>query len=462
MENKPRSLFVGPKKLGLALQKHRTDLEFVQFCDTITEFWEGLDNETIDTNVDVIFTIDHFFDEKNEVEDLENMVATMSPHCLMIIVQYNPKKENLLRERIRSAALSFDTAGEEEFYFISASSPNPGIDEAKSLYIEKHPDSDIAYALRGVDRETFEQEQAERALEKEQTRELKPGEDIAYSPDEEIYDDSEGDGTVIVMTSTKGGTGVSTASTLLATYIAHATEKAKSGEDGKGAKVCLVDFNLRNGQLGFFIGALKPSIVKLRSEGVTEAVLDETVIYSEKLKCDCLLMPQKPRLVETLTLEFLTDVINLLKKRYDYVIIDVPCSFVGTELDVAEKVAYPKSDLIVYVTDCSSTSLLSMTRWIEIAKSPLEKDGMNIPVEKLGVIVNDYIPDIGIDGDKIAKLSRGLPIITAIPSNRKLAIKAANQQAVSAMLRDETFKESIATLAVAVVGTDFEMSKDLF
>ena len=249
---------------------------------------------------------------------------------------------------------------------------------------------------------------------------------------------------------------MSTVATMLATYISHSTEKA-----GNGAKVALVDLNLRNGQLGFIIGALKPSILKMRSDGVSKQVLNETVIHSEQLKCDCIVLPQKPRLVESLTLEFFLDTIDLLKKHYDYVVLDIPCSFVGTELDVVEKVAYPSADLIVYVTDCSSTSLLSMARWVETVKSPREKDGMDIPVEKLGVVVNDFIPDVGIDGNKISKLSRGLPIITAIPSNRKLAIKATNQQAIPAILRDESFRESVATLAVAVVD-EFEMSKNPF
>ena len=54
-------------------------------------------------------------------------------------------------------------------------------------------------------------------------------------------------------------------------------------------------------------------------------------------------------------------------------ILDVPAGFVGIELDLVERLVYPTSDLIVYVTNCSSTSLLSMARWIETVKAPLDR-----------------------------------------------------------------------------------------
>ena len=63
----------------------------------------------------------------------------------------------------------------------------------------------------------------------------------------------------------------------MAGYISHATEVAarKSKEKVEPAKVCIVNLNLRNGQLGFVIGALQPSLLKLYSKGVTYANLQE-------------------------------------------------------------------------------------------------------------------------------------------------------------------------------------------
>lgn len=468
MEILPKTLFVGPPKLGAALAKNRADLDFVEFVEDIPKLWEGLENETIDSEIDVLFTIDSFFQPNGDRNDLEHMIAMLSPHCLFIVVQYNPKFENLLRERIRTAASNIASTSDEEddyheedveYYFISREHPNKGIDEARTSYITNHPDSNVSFALQGIDRERFEREQEEsrRAAE---FKEAVPGVDIIEDEEEEEEDRN---GKVVAVTSSKGGTGVTTISALMTAYISHATAvAAKKDKNAEPAKVCLVDLNLRNGQLGFVIGALQPSVLKMYSEGVTYANLKDTAIYSENLQADCIVLPQKPRLANNLPLEFFGDLLEILKRYYDYVILDVPAGFVGMELDLVERLVYPTADLIVYVTDCSSTSLLSMARWIETVKAPLDKDGMDIPVEKLGVVVNDYIPDIGISGERIAKMSRGLPVITATPSNRKLAIKAINHQSSQAMLKDEAFKDAIGTLAVAVVGERHPMSSGIF
>src|SRR5699024_12232566 len=96
---------------------------------------------------------------------------------------------------------------------------------------------------------------------------------------------------------------------------------AKKNKDAEPAKVCLVDLNLRNGQLGFVIGALQPSVLKMYSEGVTYANLKDTTIYSENLQADCIVLPQKPRLANNLPLEFFGDLLEILKRYYDYVIL---------------------------------------------------------------------------------------------------------------------------------------------
>lgn len=470
MEILPKTLFIGPPKLGAALAKNRTDLDFVDFVEDIPKLWEGLENETIDPEIDVLFTIDAFFRPDGNSNDLEHMIAMLSPHCLLIVVQYNPKFENLLRERIRNAASNIKAESSEEdeyfeedveYYFISREHPNKGIDDARTAYITNHPESNVSFALQGIDRERYEREKEEARNEAEY-KEAVPGVDVISDEGEEELEDRQGK--VVAVTSSKGGAGVTTVATLMAGYISHATEVAarKSKEKIEPAKVCIVDLSLRNGQLGFVIGALQPSLLKLYSEGVTYANLQDTKIYSENLKADCIVLPQKPRLANNLPLEFFGDLLELLRRHYDYVILDVPAGFVGIELDLVERLVYPTSDLIVYVTDCSSTSLLSMARWIETVKAPLDRDGMDISVEKLGVVVNDYIPEIGISGEKIAKMSRGLPVITATPSNRKLAIKATNHQTTQAMLKDEAFKDAIGTLAVAVVGEKHPMSTDIF
>ena len=158
MEILPKTLFIGPPKLGAALAKNRTNLDFVDFVEDIPKLWEGLENETINPEIDVLFTIDAFLTNDGNSNDLEHMIAMLSPHCLLIVVQYNPKFENLLRERIRNAASNIKAESSEEdeyfeedveYYFISREHPNKGIDDARTAYITNHPESNVSFALQG-------------------------------------------------------------------------------------------------------------------------------------------------------------------------------------------------------------------------------------------------------------------------------------------------------------------------
>lgn len=446
----PKTVFIGPANLSKMLEKHREDLNFVANFPNIGSFYDALDSEELSNDIDVIMTIDKLFDPNGKNDDFEHMIAAYSPYCLMIIVQYNPDMEKVIRERVTSMGSVVEEVGNDEYYFINPKQPNVGIDKAKSSFINNNPNSQVSYTLQGINLEEMENMKDASTSEEKEI----PGKDV--SVDE--FDDTPGNGKIVAITSSKGGVGVTSVTTLLTSYVTYATENAVKENGGKPVNACVVDLNMRNGQLGFVIGALKPSILKLRSDGINSRVLEDTMIYSEGLKADCLLLPQKPTLSEALTIEFIKDTLDFLKKKYDYIFVDAGSSFVGTELDMIEKVLFPMSDLIVYVTDCSSTSLLSMARWIETVKAPKSQDGMNVDVEKIGVVVNDYIEDINIDGDKIAQLSRGLPVITVIPSNRKLAIKATNHQRIQAILRDNSFKEAYERLAKSVIGTDFVLS----
>jgi hypothetical protein len=54
----------------------------------------------------------------------------------------------------------------------------------------------------------------------------------------------------------------------------------------------------------------------------------------------------------------------------------------------------------------------------------------------------------------------GLPIISVIPSNPKLAAHAANLQSMELLLKHQEIRASIRRLAKAVVGKKYQLSDD--
>lgn len=98
------------------------DLTFWRIYEDIDDLYNVIESEeiTIDEIVSIL-AVDEFFDPSDDSANtqFENMVASFSPYCFMMIVQYNSKTEKTLRERIKNAAITLGVSGEEEYYFIS-------------------------------------------------------------------------------------------------------------------------------------------------------------------------------------------------------------------------------------------------------------------------------------------------------------------------------------------------------
>ena len=151
----------------------------------------------------------------------------------------------------------------------------------------------------------------------------------------------------------------------------------------KPLKVLLLDLDVRDGQVGFFTGFWKPTVMKLRRFGINREQIEETKIYDEGLKIDVMLAPRRPRSAEELPPEFYVELITYLRSMYDYIILDTSVNYLDPLL---EKVAYPMADLIVMVTEVVSTSVFSMARWVQEVTSPLDQNGMAIPKRKIGIV----------------------------------------------------------------------------
>jgi pilus assembly protein CpaE len=122
-------------------------------------------------------------------------------------------------------------------------------------------------------------------------------------------------GRVIAVFSNKGGCGVSFIAANLAITLS--------------APTCLVDLNLQTGGLDIFFG-LKPkfSIVDVVKN---RARLDDQLIGSFLTPCSdrlsLLAAPDDPEAAEDMRPEHAVEVIDLLRERYEYVVLDLPHTF---------------------------------------------------------------------------------------------------------------------------------------
>lgn len=440
---RPRAIFVGTPAIGQALENLRKDWEFLPPVPDIASLWDGLTSGSIDNNVQVILVLDQFFYLSGEDTSFEKLIVTLSPHCFFGIVNYRPEIREQIRERVDYEAYSSGASDSVLYYYIDPSKPNSSIDKAIPDFAARSQATDAIALLTG----------------REPSVHVAPEDQVvgpASSSLGEIESDSDYLGQIVAVTSSKGGSGKSTIATTLGSFIAHSSEVAAArGQADRPLKVLILDLDIRDGQLGFLTGNTKPTVINLRLNGVNDKTLDETIIHSKDLKVDLLLAPKRPRNSDDTPPDFYIELLQKLRRRYDYVLLDTSVNYLDPLL---EKVAYPVADQIVFVTDIVVNSVFSMTRWIQEVTNPKARGGMGINPNKIGIVVNKAIPDVNMSSEKIERSALGLPIITVVPSNPKLVAHSANMQAMEVLLRHQEFCSSIRRLAKAIVGSKYKLS----
>ena len=122
-------------------------------------------------------------------------------------------------------------------------------------------------------------------------------------------------GRVLAFYGAKGGVGTTT----IAINVAIALQREL------GRRVCLVDANLQFGDHRVFmdLGLDRKSIVDVVNAPTIDADLLRGVLVEHDSKIDLLLAPPTPEMAELVTKEHLTQIIDVLRGVYDYVVVDL-------------------------------------------------------------------------------------------------------------------------------------------
>lgn len=439
-------IFIGNEAVHKFLQEHISYWDWQIPLPEIGDFQHALNNNLIDAdNTQAIFMLDNLFDPTGKSDLFELCAFHYASHVMFSIISYNES----LRGRIAEAITEkFDRHAQEEppYYFIDKKNPLQNIDKAVRDTANNHPNPDI--------RATFSD-----GKNVVMADEPEPEEDEDYVGPRSFIESDEKLGKVISVTSSKGGSGKSTIAVSLGSYIARSSLISKrQGLEQKALKVAIVDFDVRDGQIGFLTGFQKPTILKLvlLDEMTKDNVQETAAIYSDSLKCDLYLAPKQPRSADDIAPQFFNELIQTLRAVYDYVILDTSVNYLDPLL---EQVAYPSSDQIIFVTDLGVNSVFGMTRWIqEVTGMGSQSAGRGVSKNKIGVVVNKALNDVGMDIERIRHSSMGLPLLSVLPSLPKLVTAAANKQSLDLLTTNDEVNKSLRRLAASVVGKDYALS----
>jgi pilus assembly protein CpaE len=245
-------------------------------------------------------------------------------------------------------------------------------------------------------------------------------------------------GKVIAFFSPKGGVGRTTIATNLAVALHQATEKP----------VVLVDGSLPFGDIAVILNMspkAKTIADLIGSFETADAEVIESILMQHSTGIKVLLAPPTPESTELITGAHMKHVLEVLRERYAYIIVDTWPSFqeqVITMLDVA--------DVILTLMTLEITSLKNVRVFMEI----VEKLGYSD--EKVQLVANRNDSSGGIKASDVeASLGRKIPH-TIVSDGRTLVLAVNRGVPFVISHRDSQVSKDIFTLAAKLSGGEAE------
>lgn len=244
----------------------------------------------------------------------------------------------------------------------------------------------------------------------------------------------------LAVTSSKGGAGKSSVAMLLAGMIAQSSAAA-----GRPLKVCLVDMDTRDGQVGSMIGKFMPTALNIRVQPVwDERTITSHLVHDDLLGIDTLLAPIRPRTADMVNADFYRVIIRSLQRTHDVVIMDTSVQYLDP---LISEVCLPEATAILFVTTMVATAVQGMARALREITTPQEQSGMGIPREKIGIVVNQSVANVGMEKDQVLTAGLGVPVVGVIPLATTDVITATNLNRMSALLRHDLLGPAYFQLA---------------
>lgn len=176
-------------------------------------------------------------------------------------------------------------------------------------------------------------------------------------------------GQIIALFSPKGGVGTSSVAANLAVALRQSTNK----------KVALVDGNLSLGDIGVIMNLKSSKTVVDLANRIAELDHDllNDVLATHTTQVKVLLAPPNPQTGELVTSDHMRTIMELMRREFDYIIVDTQSSFQDKALAVLDI-----ADRIIVLMTLEMTCIKNITQFLEVAGL------LEYPPEKILLVLN--------------------------------------------------------------------------
>lgn len=426
----------------------------------VGSMWDGLSSGRLDAHSRVLVFTDSTIDghplRGAHLGQTARAIAAMAhAGAIVLVVQWHPGAADALREAVRSAAVSQGAdPGSIEFTVLPTDRRGHALlDSVRNAVaaIASAPESWPAGLDRTLSR--HEPQATSSPTIPLSTPSLPPistdtgppvvQDEYPAAADRELLNRPRLPGQMtITVTSSKGGSGKSTASILLAATIARASRQA-----GRELSVCLLDLDTRDGQVASLIGKFMPTALNIRVQPVwDEERIRRNLVHADALNIDTILAPIRPRTADTVGPEFYRVIVRSLQRMFDVVIMDTSVQYLDP---LIADVALREADEILFVTTLASTAVQGMARALREITAPVDESGLGVPREKLGIIVNQSVANVGMEREQVLAAGLGVPVVGVIPLATKDVLTATNLNRMHELLDHPLIGPAYTLLAQA-------------
>lgn len=242
-----------------------------------------------------------------------------------------------------------------------------------------------------------------------------------------------GPAVVYTIASATGGCGKTFYATNLAYFLTRYTQK----------RVCIVDLDMQFGEVSTAL-RLRPKYTifdALQREDTDETDLQahiEEYCVQHETGVSVLAAPREPSEADRINPPDVTRILEAIRQRFDYVIIDTPPALAETVL-----VAFDLSDLLYVMCTLDLPSVRNMSVFLSTL------DRLKVPTDNVRLVLNKAETDVGIDINQVTKLfpqgfesvlpyakevsrsiNLGMPVMAASPTAEISSLMAAGMKLI--------------------------------